>query len=79
MNVEGFGLVIVFIEHFNKLLVLTLNKSVTQANILSVTVSNSRFWVAAFNGFLWVPEPSPISATSLSQQQLTGTEPQQSL
>jgi hypothetical protein len=57
----------------------TLQVTITRTRTLVSTVTpllGSGFQRRAFP-LLWVPELSPASATSFSQQQLTTTEPQQ--
>jgi hypothetical protein len=86
----GFGLVIGFIEPLqlvttSKDYVLSIlhTSQITIGHIRSsqlVTVFTSRCSVAASNvrnfTFFWVPELSPASVTSFSQQRVAASEPQ---
>jgi hypothetical protein len=69
-----------FIVLFDTVRDFTSHFTVTHTPISTVTTSlpllggSFQRWTSPF---LWVPELSPVSATSFSQQQLTTTEPMQ--
>jgi hypothetical protein len=70
-----------FIAHFDTAPDYTLQFSITHTLVSTVTCSLSLLRSGYQRGrspFSWVPELSPASATSCSQQQLTKTEHQQS-
>jgi hypothetical protein len=73
----GFGLIIGFIQFFDTVLDLTTQYTIKHTLAFTVMASlpllGSGFKQQTFS-FLWVPQWSPASATSFSQQQLTMTE-----